>query len=702
MSDGRLITATVPFGETELKLESGKLAKQAGGAVVVRHGDTVLLVAATIAQEPREGVDFFPMTIDYEERMYAAGKISSSKFMKREGRPSEEAILKSRIVDRSIRPMFPKGFRREVQVIITTLAYDESHDAATLAVVGASAALLHTDAPFEGPIAAVRVGRVGEQFILNPTLQQMEESTLDLLAAGSSEKITMIEVASQELPEELMAEALVFAQTAIAAAIAPQQAFISADKEKVEFVEPEAWAKVKAFVAPSIEAVVEEQDLGKRHDLLIGLREKVIAEMGEQYPEHELATGLDMAFFKAIRTLILDKKQRPDGRKMDEIRALSMEVGLLPRVHGSGLFNRGETQALTIATLAGPSEEQWIDTMEEFGKKRYIHHYNFPPYSTGEVKRLGGGNRREIGHGALAEKALAPMIPAKADFPYTIRLVTEILGSNGSSSMAATCGSTLALMDAGVPIKAPVAGIAMGLVSENDDKFEVLSDLQGLEDFAGEMDFKVAGSAKGITAIQLDVKNKGLSPKIIVATLSAAKVGRMHILEEMAKTIAEPRAELSKYAPRIITTQIDPEKIGELIGPGGKTINGIIDGHGGRDVVNIDIEEDGVVMITSTDPEVAKKVKETVESIGKSIEVGEEFEGEVVSIVKDRNSGKDIGAIVQITPNRDGMIHISSLGSGQFVSHVTDVVNIGDRIKVRVKDVDVEKGRISLMPAPKN
>lgn len=702
MSDGRLITATVPFGETDLTLESGKLAKQAGGAVVVRHGDTVLLVAATIAPEPREGVDFFPMTIDYEERMYAAGKISSSKFVKREGRPSEEAILKSRIVDRSIRPMFPKGFRREVQVIITTLAYDETHDAATLAVIGASAALLHTDAPFEGPIAAVRIGRIGEKFVLNPTLQQMEESTLDLLAAGSSEKITMIEVASQELPEELMAEALAFAQTAIAAAIAPQQAFIGADKEKVEFVEPEAWAKVKAFVAPSIEAVVEEQDLGKRHDLLVGLREKVIAEMGEQHPEHELATGLDMAFFKAIRTLILDKKQRPDGRKMDEIRALSMEVGLLPRVHGSGLFNRGETQALTIATLAGPSEELWIDTMEEFGKKRYIHHYNFPPYSTGEVKRLGGGNRREIGHGALAEKALAPMIPAKTDFPYTIRLVTEILGSNGSSSMAATCGSTLALMDAGVPIKAPVAGIAMGLVSESDDKFEVLSDLQGLEDFAGEMDFKVAGSAKGITAIQLDVKNKGLSPKIITATLTAAKVGRMHILQEMAKTIAEPRAELSTYAPRIITTHIDPEKIGELIGPGGKTINGIIDTHGGRDIVNIDIEEDGMVMITSTDAEVAKKVKDIVESIGKSIEIGEEFEGEVVSIVKDRNSGKDIGAIVQITPNRDGMIHISALGNGQFVTHVTDVVNIGDRLRVRVKDVDVEKGRISLMPVPKN
>lgn len=695
----RLITAEIPFGETPLQLESGKLAKQAGGSVIVRHGETVLLVAATLA-EPREGVDFFPMTVDYEERMYAAGKISSSKFMKREGRPSDEAILKSRIVDRSIRPMFPKGFRREVQIIITTLVYDEQHDPATLAVIGASAALLHTDAPFEGPVAAVRIGRIDDQFIVNPTLEQLEKSSLDLLAAGSHQKITMIEVASQELSEELMTEALAVAQTAITAAIEPQKVFVNPHKEKVEFIEPAAWTDVKAFVANDIEAVVEEQDLGKRHTMLADLKEKAAAHFAETYDKELVGHGLDMAFFKAIRALILDKKLRPDGRAMDEIRPLGIEVGLLPRVHGSGLFNRGETQALTIATLAGPGEEQWIDTMEEFGKKRYLHHYNFPPYSVGEVKRLGGGNRREIGHGALAEKALAPMIPAKDVFPYTIRLVTEILGSNGSSSMAATCGSTLALMDAGVPITAPVAGIAMGLVTgEAEDQFEVLTDLQGLEDFAGEMDFKIAGTAKGITAIQLDVKNKGLTSGVITATFAKAKVARLKILEEMAKVIAAPRAELSKYAPRIITCHIDPEKIGELIGPGGKTINGIIDSYGGREIVNIDIDDDGTVMITSNDSDVAQKVKEIVEGIGKPIEIGQEFEGEVVNIVTDRNSGKEIGAIVQLTANRDGMVHISAIGNGQFVAKVSDVVSVGDRLKVRVKEVDAEKGRISLVRA---
>lgn len=691
-------STTIPFGAADLQLETGKLAKQAGGSVVVRYGETVLLVAATVAPVPREGVDFFPMTVDYEERMYAAGKISSSKFMKREGRPSEEAILKSRIIDRSIRPMFPKGFRRDVQIIVTTLAYDDAHDTAAAAVVGASAALLMTDAPFEGPIAAVRVGRIDDKFVLNPTFEQMNDSTLDLLAAGGSEKITMIEVAAQEIPEAVMAEALAFAQTAIAEAIKPQTVFSSHDKEKVVFVEPEIWTKIKAETKAEMANIVAETSPAERTEKLADLEAALLAKHQDAFSLHDIKAGVEAAFFKAIRSLIIDQKKRPDGRAMDEVRALSAEVGLLPRVHGSGLFNRGETQALTIATLAGPSEEQWIDTLEEFSKKRYFHHYNFPPYSTGEVKKLGGMNRREIGHGALAEKALAGMIPPKDEFPYTIRLVTEILGSNGSSSMAATCGSTLALMDAGVPIKKPVAGIAMGLVSgETDDDFHVLTDLQGLEDFAGEMDFKIAGTKDGITAIQLDVKNKGLTAKVIEKTLADGLTARQKVMTAMLEVLAAPRPELSPHAPRIITTSIDPEKIGELIGPGGKTINGIIDQYGGREVVSIDIDDDGMVMITSNDAEVANKVKATVEGIGKTVEVGEEFTGQVVQIVADRNSGKEIGAIVQLTPNKDGMIHISALGNGQFVQKVSDVVKIGDTVHVRVKDVDPERGRISLV-----
>ena len=689
-------SATIPYGQTDLKIESGKLAKQAGGSVTVTQGETIILVTAVVSPVVREGTDFFPLSVDYEERMYATGKISSSKFMKREGRPSENAVLNGRLIDRTIRPMFPKGFRRDVQVITTILSYDEIHHPATMAVIGASAALLQTEAPFDGPAAAVRVGKVDGKLILNPTQEELENSELDLIAAGPAGKINMIEVASEEVPEKEMEEALVFAQKAIDEAIKPQSEFISNDKEKIKFNEPEHWALVKEKSENELREIVKEVDYAKRTNLLKELSDKLSDELAEKVEPEQVKEALDAYFLKAVRSMILEDKQRPDGRKMDEVRSLSGEVGLLPRAHGTGLFNRGETQALTVATLAGPSQELWIDNMEEFSKKRYMHFYNFPPYSIGEVRRLGGGNRREIGHGALAEKALAPVIPSKEDFPYTIRVVSETLGSNGSSSMAATCGSTLALMDAGVPIKAPVAGIAMGLVSENDDNFQVLTDLQGLEDFAGEMDFKIAGTKKGITAIQLDVKNKGLSAKMIHATFEAALIGRKQIMEAMLKILPEPRKELSKYAPKIITTKIDPEKIGELIGPGGKVINGIIDEHGGPDNLGIDIEEDGVVMITTADSEIANKVKEIVESIGKPVEVGQEFTGEIVQIVKDRNKGNEIGAIVQLTPNKDGMIHISALGSGGFVKNVSDIVSVGEKVNVRVKDVDNERGRISL------
>jgi len=694
----QILSATIPFGESELNLETGKLAPRASGSVLIRHGDTVLLVAVTVAKEGREGVDFFPMTVDFEERLYAAGKISGSKFMKREGRPSEEAILKSRIVDRSIRPMFPKGFRRDVQIIITALSYDEEHDPATLAVIGASAALLQTNAPFEGPIAAVRVGHDGQNFILNPTESQLADSRLDLLVAGTEQKVTMIEAQANEVSEEVMQEGMRFAHEGIVAAIKPQETFRSQDKEKVEFTEPEHLAIIKKELGDKINEAVLETNLDKRQTILDDFRQELVNKFKETYTPEQIAEGLDAAFLKAIRSLLLEKKHRPDGRGIEEIRPISIETNLLPRVHGSALFNRGETQDLTIVTLGGPGEEQWIDTMEDSVKKRYIHHYNFPPYSVGEVKMLRAGGRREIGHGALAEKALVPVLPSKEDFPYTIRLVSEILSSNGSSSMAATSGSSLALMDAGVPIKKAVAGIAMGLVSaENDEEFLVLTDLQGLEDFAGEMDFKIAGTDTGITAIQLDVKNKGLTEKVIAQTFTDAKKARMVVLEKMAAAIKEPRAELSKYAPRIISTKIDPEKIGELIGPGGKVINKIIDDHGGREIVNIDIEDDGTVMITSNDPEVAQAVKAIVESIGVPIEVGQEFEGEIVSIVKDRMKGNEIGAIVQLTPNADGMIHISALGNGQFVKNVSDVVQVGQTVKVKVKDVDPERGRISLI-----
>jgi polyribonucleotide nucleotidyltransferase len=689
-------TLTIPFGTDSIVIESDRFVTRAGGSVTVTHGETVILVTATLASKPREGTDFFPLTVDYEERMYAAGKISGSKFIKRESRPSDEAVLKGRLIDRSIRPMFPKSFRRDVQVIVTVLSYDEERDPAPLAIIGASCALMMTDAPFEGPLGAARVGLVDGALVLNPTESQIAESSLDLIVAGTASKINMIEAASQEVQEEKMLEALLFAHQGVAATCEAQQE-LGQKKEKSDFTEPAAYEAVKDKYAAELAAAVTEKDYSAREEKVAAVREQALETFGDKYSAQEVESAVETAYFKAIRSLIIDQKKRPDGREMDEVRLLSGKVSLLPRVHGSALFSRGETTALTITTLGSPSEEQWVETMEEFGKKRFIHHYNFPPYSTGEVRRLGTG-RREIGHGALAEKALLPVIPPKEEFPYTIRLVSEIISSNGSTSMAAVAGSTLSLMDAGVPIKKPVGGIAMGLVTgKTDDEFQILTDLQGLEDFAGEMDFKVAGTRDGITAIQLDVKNHGLTETIIRQTLTKAHVARMKVMDLIESTMSEPRAELSKYAPRIIVTKIDPEKIGELIGPGGKTINKIIDAQGGREILNIDIDDDGMVMITSIDPEKAQTVKAIVEGIGLPLEVGQEFEGEVIQIVKDRISDKEIGAIVQLTPNRDGMIHISALGQDGFVAKVSDVVKPGQMVKVRIKDIDHDRGRISLV-----
>jgi polyribonucleotide nucleotidyltransferase len=698
MSEAKVKRVAIPFGEREIIVESGKLARRASGAVTVTDGETVLLVTATIAKKAKEGTDFFPLTVDYEERMYAAGKISSSKFMKRENKPSDESVLRGRLIDRAIRPMFPKSFRRDVQIIVTTLSYDGEHDPSALAVVGASCALLQTDAPFEGPIAAVRVAKIDGKFVLNPTNSQLEQSTLDLLVAGTDKKINMIEAASLEIPEAEMLEAFALGQEGLAKTNSNQNEFVSEKKEDSTYTEPESYSVVKEQYGADLASAVTETDYDTREEMVAEVTNKALEELADKYEEQEIKSAVETAYFKAIKSLIINDKKRPDGRAMDEVRSLSAEVGLLPRVHGSALFSRGETASLTITTLAGPSEEQWVEGLDELWKKRYIHHYNFPPYSTGEVRRVGTG-RREIGHGALAEKALVPVIPSKDEFPYTIRVVSEIMSSNGSTSMAAVVGSTLSLMDAGVPLKKPVAGIAMGLVTgKSDDEFQVLTDLQGLEDFAGEMDFKIAGTRDGITAIQLDVKNKGLTPAIIKDTFEKAYTARMQIMDLIEKTLPKARTELSKYAPRIIITHIDPEKIGELIGPGGKMINGIIDAEGGREVLNIDIEDDGSVMITSADAEKAERVRKIVESIGIPPKVGEEFDAEIVSIVKDKIRGNEIGAIAQIGPNRDGMIHISSLGlQGQFVQKVSDVVKIGDKVKVRIKDVDSERGRISLV-----
>lgn len=690
-------TVEIPYGADKLLLKTGVLAKQASGAVTVRHGDTVVLVTAGLSLQPKEGTDFFPLTVDYEERMYAAGKISGSKFIKRENRPSEAAVLRSRLADRAIRPMFPKSFRREVQIIATILAYDEEHDPGAMAVIGASVALLQTEAPFAGPIGAVRVGLVGGEFVLNPTDTQLEESQLDLVVAGTAERITMIEAGAKEVPEERMLAALRFAHAAIKETLAPQRVFIAQEKDKVGYEEPAHFQEVAEWAKETLTELVRQEDMTERAEGLLALKEKAKTELAEKHPEADLDQAVDYAFFKTIRHLILEEGKRPDGRRADEIRPLLAQVGVLPRVHGSALFSRGETQALTVTTLGGPGQEQWIDTMEEFSRKRYMHHYNFPPYATGEVKMLRGSSRREIGHGALAEKALIPVLPSKEDFPYTIRLVSEILSSDGSSSMAAVVGSTLSLMDAGVPITKPVAGVAMGLVGDEElKKYHILTDLRGLEDFAGEMDFKVAGTADGITAIQLDVKNKGLTDEVVEKTLQSAHEGRLTILKKMAEAIAAPRDELSAHAPRIISTKIDPSKIGELIGPGGKTINKLVDSVGGREVVSVDIEDDGTVMITSADSAKADEVRVAVESIGVPLQVGQEFVGEVTQIVKDRNSGKEIGAIVQLTPNKDGMVHISALGQNGFVARVSDVVKVGEQIKVRVSAVDEERGRVSL------
>ncbi len=683
----------------EIIIESGQMAGLASGAVTARMGDTVILATAVVSEEPREGVDFFPLMVDYEERLYAAGKISGSRFIKREGRPSEQAILTCRLIDRPLRPLFPKNYRNDIQVIITTLSYDGENDPDILGIIAASSALMQTNAPFEGPVAASRIGLIDGKLVVNPTRSQMKESKLDIVVAATSKKIMMLEAGSWEVDEKTVLEAIKLAHKSMQPALKIQEELaqnIKKEKIKEEKEESKLHKEVKEYLGDKLAKAVKELDREKRNHFLKQFESEVLENFEGNYKQIELKTALEILFQKEVRSAILKDNLRPDGRKLEEIRPIDIKVGLLPRTHGSALFSRGQTQSLTIATLGGPGEEQIIDTMEEEGEKRYMHHYNFPPFSTGEVKPIRGTGRREVGHGALAERALIPVIPSKDDFPYTIRLVSEILSSNGSSSMAATCASTLALMDAGVPIKKPVAGIAIGLITSEDEKqFKLLTDIQGLEDFGGDMDFKITGTEDGITAIQLDIKLKGISYEIIEGALARAKKARLEILEKIAKVIPEPRSELSHYAPRIYSYKVDKEKIGEIIGPAGKNIRGIIETCGGKEITSIDIDDDGMVFISSTDSKMGEKALQIVKDTTKEAQIGEIYQGEVVNIQKNRMSGEEIGAIVQITPKLDGMVHISQIADYR-VNKVSDVLHVGDKIPVMVLDVDKEKGRISL------
>ena len=695
------------IGGRQLQIEIGKLAKQAHGSCTVTYGETVVLATAVTSNQPREGIDYFPLMVDYEERLYAAGKIKGSRFIKREGRATDEAVLTARLIDRSIRPLFKETDRNDVQVVITVLSYDGINDPDFPSLIAASISLGISNIPWRGPLAGVSIGRVENELVINPTVEAKAKSDLDLFVAGSDSEAIMIEAGAKQINEADMFAAIQFAGKHIKKLIG----FVEEIIKKVGLPKAEAIidAELKASreqVRKKVETFLATQDLANcfnpdKSQMKAAIN-KVEEELNLLLKEDNEVTkdmrsmGLSMideALNKAFKTLVLEKKQRPDGRRFDEIRALSTEVGILPRTHGSGLFSRGETQVLSIVTLGSPGDEQTMDTMEEDGTKKYMHHYNFPGFSVGEVKPLRGPGRREIGHGALAEKALLPVLPDNGDFPYTIRVVSEVLGSNGSSSQASVCGSTLSLMDAGVPIQAPVAGIAMGLVlDENNSKnYQILTDIQGIEDHAGHMDFKVAGTKDGITAIQLDIKSNGISYQVVEETLAAAKTARNEILGVMAKAIAEPRQEMSPHAPRITTMHIDPDKIREVIGSGGKVINEIID----KCNVAIDIEPDGLVMITSTDQEGAKKAETWIANIVKEIEVGEIYEGPVLQIVTDRNKGTEIGAIVELSPGKDGMVHISQIDY-QRVEKVSDKLKVGDIVRVKVVDVDKEKNRISL------
>ena len=678
---------TAAIGDHPISIETGKLAGQAGGAVTLRCGDTLLLATATMSAQPREGGGFFPLTVDYEERLYAAGRIPGS-FFRREGRPHEAAILICRLTDRPIRPLFPKDMRNDVQVIITALSHDQEHQIDILAIIGASAALAISNIPFMGPVGAVRVGYIDGQLVFNPTISQMEGSSLDLRLAGTADAVMMVEAGANEVPEELIVEAIKAGHEAMQPIIALQEEMRrQVGKPKSEYPSFAASEELCRVVAGRLYGRInkildETSEKEQRNRALDALEAELLAELGGEYQERDVKEVFNELLKAEVRKQILHEGVRPDGRGPEEIRAISCEVGISPRAHGTGLFNRGETQVLTISTLGTPREEQRLDGLYPEDSKRFMHHYNFPPYSTGETRWLRGPGRREIGHGALAERALLPVVPPEEEFPYTIRLVSEVLSSNGSTSMASVCGSTLAMMDTGVPIKAPVAGIAMGLVKDGD-KHRILTDIQGIEDYLGDMDFKVAGTRKGITALQMDIKVKGLSYEIMTEALAQAKGARFFILDKMLEVLPEPRPDLSPYAPRITIIKIDPEMIGAIIGPGGKTIRRIQEETG----VNIDVEDDGSVFIASADGPSSQRAREMVEALVERPEIGKIYTGKVVRI-------EDYGAFVEILPGKDGMVHISQLADYRVPS-VRDVVRLGDEIMVMVIDID-PAGKIKL------
>jgi polyribonucleotide nucleotidyltransferase len=668
-------------------LETGKLARQAGGAVLTRLEDTVVLATATRSAQPRPGVDFLPLSVDIEERMSAAGKIPGG-FIKREGRPSERAILTARLTDRPLRPLFPKGYRNEIQVIGTVFGADQDIPYDTVSMVGASAALAISDIPFDGPIGAVRVGRTLDgDFVLNPTYGQITESDLDLVVAGTREAITMVEAGANEVPEDVMVDAMLVAQDAIRAQAEAIESWArEVGKKKQELA---AAADENPFLddlrgrhLDRVKEALINPNRSSRHEALDELRAE-LTEDREPEEAEQIQAVISVLQKEAFRELLLRDRKRTDLRGMDEIRPTTAEIGVIPRVHGTGLFTRGETQVLSSLALADLGLAQRLDTIEPATGKRYMHHYNFPPYSTGETGRVGAPRRREIGHGALAERALLPVIPSEDTFPYALRIVSDVLESNGSSSMASVCGSTLAFMDGGVPIKAPVAGVAMGLVKEGDD-YVILTDIQGLEDHLGDMDFKVAGTRDGITALQMDMKITGVSADLLRQALGQAQKGRLEILDVMLGTIAEPRSEVSQFAPRVETLKIPTDKIGLLIGPGGKTINALQDEYG----VNISVEDDGQVYVAG-EGVAATDAAAAINAMTRDVEAGEIYNGKVVKTT-------NFGAFVELTPGRDGLVHISRLAPGrQRVERVEDVVNEGDRIKVRVLEIDKQK-RISL------
>lgn len=681
-------TYSMELGGRTLTLEIGRLAKQASGSVFMKYGDTAVLATAVGSAQPREGIEFFPLTCDYEERLYSVGKIPGG-FIKREGRPTEAAILSSRLIDRPIRPLFPEGFRNDVQVVATVMSVDQDNSPDIVAMIGASVALTISDIPFEGPIGAVRVGYVDEQYVINPTVAQQENSKLSLVVAGTMDAILMVEAGAEEISEEVMLNAIMFGHEEIKKEIALiNQIREELGKPKREValyrVPEEIEEAVRAYATEKIREAVQHADKVIREEQTNAVKEETATHFAEIYPENakDVQNVLGKILKEIVRYLITKEGKRPDGRGLKEIRPITCDVGILPRTHGSAVFTRGQTQALTITTLGPASEEQILDGLGIEESKRYMHHYNFPPYSVGEARPMRGPGRREIGHGALAERALVPMLPTEADFPYTIRLVSEILESNGSSSMASVCGSTLSLMDAGVPIKAPVAGAAMGLVKNGDD-FAILSDIQGLEDALGDMDFKVAGTSAGITAIQMDIKIKGLNKDILAAALAQARESRLFILDKMLAVLDKPRADLSPYAPRIIIMQIDPDKIRDVIGPGGKIIKKIIEDTG----VSIDIEDDGRVFIAAVDKNAGKKAMQIIENLTRDVEVGGIYLGKVTRLM-------NFGAFVEILPGKEGLVHISQLAR-ERVAKVEDVVKPGDEVVVKVTEID-RQGRINL------